>query len=96
LQGDIKEYVEKKIRAISEWKRIEILEMTIMPDHVHTVALIPPKLAFSEVISYLSAKTAIYVLQHAKRLRTKQYWGNHFWSRGYCVTTVGKIGRAHV
>jgi putative transposase len=22
-------------------------------------------------------------------LRTKPYWGNHFWSRGYCVTTVG-------
>lgn len=22
-------------------------------------------------------------------LRKKPYWGNHFWSRGYCVTTIG-------
>ncbi|TXK92936.1 IS200/IS605 family transposase, partial [Methylococcaceae bacterium CS5] len=22
-------------------------------------------------------------------LRTKKYWGNHFWSSGYCVDTVG-------
>jgi putative transposase len=44
LQGTIKEYVEKKIRAFCEWKHIEILEIMIMPDHVHMVAIIPPKL----------------------------------------------------
>jgi putative transposase len=89
LQGDIKEYVEKKIRVICDWKHIEILEMTIMPDHVHMVAIIPPKLAISEVMGILKGKTAIAVFQQVKRLRTKPYWGNHFWSRGYCVTTVG-------
>jgi putative transposase len=89
LQGNIKEYVEKKIRSICEWKKIEILEMTIMPDHVHMVAIIPPKLAVSEVMGILKGKTAIAVFQQAKNLRTKPYWGNHFWSRGYCVTTVG-------
>jgi REP element-mobilizing transposase RayT len=24
-----------------------------------------------------------------KKLKRKPYWGNHFWSRGYCVDTVG-------
>jgi putative transposase len=43
LQGDIKEYAERKIRAICEWNHREILEMTIMPDHVHMAAIIPPK-----------------------------------------------------
>jgi REP element-mobilizing transposase RayT len=56
LQGDIKEYVEKKIRSICDWKKIEILEMTIMPDHVHLVAIIPPKLAISEVMGILKGK----------------------------------------
>jgi putative transposase len=89
LQGEIKEYVEKKIRAICEWKRVEILEITIMPDHIHMVAIIPPKLAVAELMGILKGKTAIAVFQHRKSLRTKPYWGNHFWSRGYCVTTVG-------
>ena len=89
LQGEIKDYVEKKIRTICDWKRVEILEMTIQPDHIHMVVIIPPKLAVSELMGILKGKTAIAVFQQHKRLRTKPYWGNHFWSRGYCVTTVG-------
>jgi putative transposase len=89
LQGDIKDYIEKKIRTICEWKHVEILEMTIMPDHIHMVAIIPPKLSVSELMGILKGKTAIAVLQHQKSLRKKPYWGNHVWSRGYCVTTVG-------
>ena len=89
LQGEIKEFVEKKIRAVCEWKGVEILEMTIMLDHVHMVAIIPPKLAVAELMGIMKGKTAIAVFQQRKNLRTKPYWGNHFWSRGYCVTTVG-------
>ena len=89
LQGEIKDFVERKIRAVCEWKRVEILEMTIMPDHIHMVVIIPPKLAISELVGILKGKTAIAVFQQHKKLRTKPYWGNHFWSRGYCITTVG-------
>jgi putative transposase len=89
LQGDIKEYAEKKIRAICEWKHIEILEMTIMPGHVHMVAIIPPRLSISETMGILKGKTATGIFQQTKRLRTKPYWGNHFWNRGCCVTTAG-------
>jgi putative transposase len=88
-QGDIKDYVKKKIRAICEWKHIEILEMTTMHDHVHLVAIIPPKLSISEVMGVLKGKRAVAIFRQTKRLRTKPYWGNHSWSRGYCVTTVG-------
>ena len=89
LQGDIKEYIDKKIRSICEWKQVEILEMKIMPDHIQMVAIIPPKLAVSELMGILKGKTAIAVFQHHKSLRKKPCWGNHFWSRGCCVTTVG-------
>ena len=89
LQGEIKDFIEKKIRAVCEWKHVEILEMTIMPDHIHMIVIIPPKLAISELMGILKGKTAIAVLQQQKSLRTKPYWGNHFWSRGYCVTTIG-------
>jgi putative transposase len=68
---------------------VEILELTIMPDHIHMVAIIPPKLAISELMGILKGKTAIAVFQQQKSLRTKPSWGTHFWNRGYCVTTVG-------
>ena len=89
LQGNIKEFVEKKIRSVCEWKHVEILEITIMNDHIHLVTIIPPKLSISELMGILKGKTAIAVFNQHKSLRTKPYWGNHFWSRGYCVTTIG-------
>ena len=89
LQGLIAEYVEKKIRAICEWKQAEILELNVMTDHVHMVVIVPPRISISTLMGLLKGKTAIAVFQKAKNLRTRPYWGNHFWSRGYCVTTVG-------
>jgi REP element-mobilizing transposase RayT len=53
LERKIKEYVEKKIRAICEWKHVEILELTIMPDHIHMVAIIQPKLG-TDLHSFLA------------------------------------------
>ena len=37
----------------------------------------------------MKGKVAIQVFQNFPDLRTKKYWGNHFWASGYCVDTVG-------
>jgi putative transposase len=34
----------------------------------------------------VKGKTAIRVFNKFKK---KPYWGNHFWTEGYCVDTVG-------
>jgi len=81
--------IEHKIRAICEWKQAEILELNIRKDHVHMIVTIPPRLAISEMMGILKGKTAIAVFKQMQVLKKKPYWGNHFWSRGYCVTTVG-------
>jgi putative transposase len=36
----------------------------------------------------IKGRTAIRVLNKFRHLKQKPYWGNHFWSRGYCVDTV--------
>ncbi len=37
----------------------------------------------------LKGKTAIKLFKSFPALRKKPYWGNHFWSRGYCVSSIG-------
>jgi putative transposase len=37
----------------------------------------------------LEGKTAIKLFKSYPALKKKPYWGNHFWSRGYCVSTIG-------
>lgn len=89
LEGVVARLLEHKIRAICEWKKVEILELNIQKDHVHMVVTIPPRISISEMMGILKGKTAIAVFKQMSGLRKKPYWGNHFWSRVYCVTTIG-------
>ena len=89
LKGGVAKFVEETIRSLCEWKSIDILELNVREDHVHAVISIPPKLSISEVMGILKGKTAIKLFKSYPALKRKPYWGNHFWSRGYCVSTVG-------
>ena len=77
------------VRSLCEWKSIDILELNVREDHVHAVVSIPPKLSISELMEILKGKTAIKLFKSYPALKSKPYWGTHFWSGGYCVSTVG-------
>ena len=82
-------FVDDNIRSICEWKAIEVVELNVQEDHVHLIITIPPKLSISQVMGLLKGKTAIKLFKSFPAFKQKPYWGNHFWSRGYCVSTVG-------
>ena len=89
LKGEIGEYTQSLLGKLVQQKEgVEILEMNVQVDHVHMVVVIPPKYTVSGVMGYLKGKTAIRLFERYKHLG-KQFWGRHFWSRGYCVSTVG-------
>lgn len=60
-----------------------------MPDHVHMMIAIPPKYAVSQVIGYVKGKSAIH-LARVYGERKRNFVGQHFWARGYFVSTVGR------
>jgi putative transposase len=64
LEGPIKESVEHDTRALCEWKEVEVIELSVQPDHIHLVhshlvCSIPPKLAVSRFMGFLKGKLAI-------------------------------------
>ncbi len=77
------------IRAFSEQKGCQIVELNVQIDHVHLLVKVPPKVSISNLVGTLKGRTAIRVFNKFKRLKKKPYWGNKFWARGYCVDTVG-------
>ena len=89
LKGIVADFVEDKIRQISEWKEVEIIELNIQKDHVHMVCSIPPKLSISTYMGIMKGKSAMAIFKGFPSLKLKLYWGNHFWAPGYCVDTVG-------
>jgi putative transposase len=89
LTGKIAEEVENCIRAFSEQQGCEVVELNVQADHVHLLALVPPKVAISGYVGTLKGRTAIRIFNRFRKLKEKPYLGNHFWARGYCVDTVG-------
>ena len=88
LKGEIRSHLTRDIHGLCKWKEVEIEELTICEDHIHMMASIPPKLSISNFMGMLKEKTAIKILRSYPKLRNV-YWGNHFWSRGYFVNTLG-------
>jgi putative transposase len=88
LEGALGKTVQFLIKQLCEWKKIEIIESNVQIDHVHLVLSIPPKYSVSEAIGFLKGKSAIKIFDIHLELK-KRYWGRHFWSKGYCVSTVG-------
>jgi putative transposase len=60
-----------------------------MPDHVHMLIAIPPKYAVSQVVGYIRGKSAIH-LARVYGENKRNFTGQHFWARGYFVSTVGR------
>ena len=81
--------MEEVLRSLCERKQVEIVEMNIQEDHVHMILEVPPKRSVSEVMGILKGKSTIKIFKSFAGLKKKPYWGNHFWSRGYCVSTIG-------
>jgi putative transposase len=89
LQEDVSKYVMRQVYRLSDQKDgVEVLEVKVPVDHVHMVVSIPPKYAVSQYMGFLKGKLALRMFDRFPELR-KRYWGQHVWSRGYCVSTVG-------
>ena len=58
-----------------------------MPDHVYMCIAIPPKHPVASVIGFLKGKSAIAIARLSGKERN--FTGEHFWARGYAVSTVG-------
>ncbi|MEX0448113.1 IS200/IS605 family transposase [Xenorhabdus sp. SGI246] len=89
LKNNVGREVYKQIRISCEQLGIEIVELNVQIDHVHLLVKIPPKLSVSQVLGHLKGRTAIRLFNKFPYLRKQKLWGNHFWSRGDCVDTVG-------
>ena len=75
-------------KRLCSYKGVEIIEGHMMPDHVHLLVSIPPKIAVSTFVGYLKGKSALMMFDKHANLKYK-FGNRHFWAEGYCVSTVG-------
>ena len=85
--GQTRRHLGQILHALARQKECQILEGHLMPDHVHMCIAIPPKHPVSSVIGFLKGKSAIAIARLGGKERN--FSGEHFWARGYAVSTVG-------
>ena len=88
LYKELRRYLGGLFRRLAEQKESRIEEGHLMSDHVHMMIAIPPKHAVSQVIGYIKGKSAIH-LARVYGERKRNFVGQHFWARGFFVSTVG-------
>src|SRR6266516_3601346 len=89
LYVGLRKHLGEVFRRLAEQKESRIEEGHLMSDHVHMLIAIPPKYAVSQVVGFIKGKSAIH-LARVYGERRRNFVGQHFWARGYFVSTVGR------
>ncbi len=86
--GRFRKQIGAILRELCRQKGIVLLKGNAQPDHIHMLLSIPPKYSVAMTLGYLKGKSAVRI--HRELMRTRgTLFGRSFWSRGYCVSTVG-------
>jgi putative transposase len=89
LYQGIRQELGTVFRSLAEQWECKVEEGHLMPDHVHMLLSVPPKCSVSNVMGFIKGKSAIHIARvYAGRRRN--FVGQHFWARGYWVSTIGK------
>ena len=89
IYGSLRQELGTVFRRLAQQKESEIEAGFLAPDHVHMMISIPPKYAVSQVIGFIKGKSAIHIARNFGE-RRRNFVGQHFWARGYFVSTVGR------
>ena len=86
LVGKVKTRLKEVLRKTSETISVDIIEMEIMPDHVHLLLDVDPQYGIHKAVKQLKGRTSFVLRNEFKELTTKL---PTLWTNSYFVSTVG-------
>jgi putative transposase len=90
LQNEVAHKVRDIIREICNRENVDIMKGHVSKDHVHLLVSIPPQVTIRRLVQKMKGKSSYKVLHEFQHLR-KQFWGRHFWARGYFCCSSGNV-----
>jgi putative transposase len=98
IYKELRQYLGQLFHDLAHQKECRIEEGHLCSDHVHMLISIPPKYSVSQGVGFITGKSAISIARTYVGKR-KNFVGEHFWARGYYVSTVGReeaVVRQHI
>ena len=69
IYGRLKRDIANILSMLCKRKGVEIIEGHLMPDHIHMLVSIPPKLSVSSFMGYLKGKSALMIFDKHANLK---------------------------
>jgi len=88
LFGNLRRRLGPIFHELARQKECRIVQGHLLPDHVHMRVEVPAKYAEASIVGFLKGKSAIAIAREFAG-KERNFTGEHFWERGYAVSTVG-------
>jgi len=89
LYAELRKHLGPVLRELAQQRECTVEEGHLQLDHVHMLLSIPPKYAVAQILGFIKGKSAIHIARSYLG-RRQNFTGQHFWARGYYVSTVGR------
>ena len=86
LTSEVEERLKAILREVAEERQAEIIELEVMPDHVHLLVEVDPQFGIHRLVRLMKGRSSHHLREEfpwlKKRLPT-------LWTNSYFVSTVG-------
>ena len=86
LIGEVEKRLKELIISICQELNVDLIELEIMPDHIHLLVDVDPQFGVHKVIKTIKGKTSRILRGEFKHLTTKI---PTLWTNSYFISTVG-------
>lgn len=91
MTDEVKQFMDDQIRTIADSKEWTVIELEVMPEHIHLFLSAPPFVAPTDIVKVMKGVTAKRVFEKFPQLRRRKFWGTHMWSPSYYIGTHGNV-----
>lgn len=86
LVNEVETRLKELVKQICEENHIDLLEMELMPDHIHLMLEVDPQFGIHKAVKTIKGKTSRILRQEFPHLKTKL---PTLWTNSYFVSAVG-------
>ena len=86
LAGEVEERLKAILHEVADERQAEIIELEIMPDHVHLLVEVDPQFGIHRLIRLMKGRSSHHLRQEFPWLKSRL---PTLWTNSYFVSTVG-------
>ena len=86
LVGDVETRLKELIETACSEKQVDIIQMEIMPDHVHLILEVDPQFGIHRAVKHIKGVSSFYLRSEFSHLTSKL---PTLWTNSYFVSAVG-------